>query len=249
MLQCEKGVPRRFLSEVESVLYPGRCLCCFESVDKSGRLCADCFRDTTFLTGLCCDGCGAPLPGEGGEKVLCDECLRFPMPWAHGRAAILYSGAGKRAVLGLKHADRLDSVPALAGWMDRAGADLLDRADLLVPVPVHWRRLLRRRYNQSVELARALGRTRGIQVAPTLLRRSRATGTQDGKSREERYRNLVAAIRVNPRNNMEINGKNIVLIDDVMTSGATLSACAEALAPLGPSEINALTLARVAQYS
>ena len=230
------------------MVFPERCLSCFEPVEGVGKLCGACFREAEFLTGLRCDSCGAGLPGEGGA-VLCDECIMYPMPWARGRAAFRYDGTARKIVLSLKHADRLDAVGPLAAWMTQSGADILEKADLLVPVPVHWTRLVKRRYNQSVELARGISRKTGIPVKPRLLIRTRATGSQDGLTRVERFANTATAFRLNSAQAKEIKEKRIVLVDDVMTSGATLAACSDVLLRNGATEVNVLVLARVATHS
>ena len=145
-------------------------------------------------------------------------------------------------VLGLKHGDRLDMGKPLAEWMARPGAHLLSRANVIVPVPLHWRRLLKRRFNQSAELARHLAEISGTQVIPDLLLRNKPTPSQDGLSRAERYQNQRGVFSVNKRYPL---AKNVLLVDDVMTTGATLSACADTLRAAGAERIDALVLARV----
>ena len=183
------------------------------------------------------------MPGEGGN-LKCDSCITNPPAWDYGRAAVVYSGGGRRAVLGLKHGDRLDMARPLAEWMARSGGDLLEQADVITPVPLHWRRLFRRRYNQSVELARCLAEISGKPYIPDLLLRTKATPSQDGLTRAQRHENQRGVFRHNPRQPL---AKNILLIDDVMTTGATLSACAETLRTAGAERIDALVLARVAR--
>lgn len=229
-------------------IYPPHCLNCNAIVAHEGALCPSCWRDTPFITGLVCDLCGTPLPGEAlGGPVLCDDCLTIARPWVKGRAALGYGGNGRRLVLALKHGDRTDLARPAAGWMASAGAALLQDDPLLVPVPLHWRRLFRRRYNQSALLARALARQCGLDCCPDLLVRTRATGSQDGKGRDARFANLQGAIRVAPGRAARLAGRNVVLIDDVMTSGATFAACAEACLAAGAGQIRVLALARVAK--
>lgn len=161
---------------------------------------------------------------------------------------MLYAGTGKRLVLGLKHADRLDLVPPLASWLaGRAATLALAPETLVVPVPLHRWRLIRRRYNQSAELARALAPHLGLEVAPDLLRRTRATPSQEGRDRAARADNLSGAIAVAPRRAEMLAGRPVLLIDDVLTSGATLAACSGALLAAGFGPVDILTLAVVAR--
>lgn len=228
-------------------LYPHQCLSCGAFVERHGALCGDCWRDVPFVTGLACDLCGVPLPGEDEGAVACTQCMEIARPWAHGRAALIYRDAARRLVLALKHGDRLDIVGPAAGWMARAGADILEERPLLVPVPAHRFRLLKRRYNQAALLAKAIAKTRGLSCLPDSLIRWRRTPVLDGLSQEERFRTLDEAIRPHPRRGAALKGRSVCLIDDVMTSGATLTAAAEAAHAAGATEVSVLVLARVAQ--
>ncbi len=227
-------------------IYPPRCLACPEPTDAPHGLCSACWRDTHFIADAACDKCGAPLIGEAGAGDLCERCTSHPPAWDRGAAAIVYSGAGRRVVLAFKHGDRLDMVGPLAAWMAAPGRDLLATADLIAPVPLHWRRLIKRRYNQSAELARRLSRVSGVPLAADLLTRTRATVPQEKMTRESRAANQAGAFAVNPRRVDAVAGKTVLVIDDVLTSGATLSSCAEALRAAGARRVNVLTLARVA---
>lgn len=226
-----------------SLIYPDQCLLCETRVGETGGLCGPCWRETPFLTGLVCDACGTVLPGSDTDAVFCDDCLALPRPWGKGRAAMEYAGAGRRIVLALKHADRLDLVPAASGWMERAGKPVLTPATLLVPVPAHWTRLLRRRYNQAAELSRALARRTGLDDCPDALIRQVRTAPQEGMSVTDRYRHLAGAFAPNAKRS--VDGREVCLIDDVMTSGATLSYASEALVDAGARRVCVLVLARV----
>lgn len=239
---------KRPLQNALRVLYPPRCLLCEALVEVDYALCGACWRDTPFITGLVCDGCGLPLPGDGeaGQSVLCDGCLANPRPWRWGRSAFLYQGNGRRIVLSLKHGDRHDLAWPAALWMQQAADRLLDANWLVAPVPVHWRRLLRRRYNQAALLSAALARAGTLDHCPDLLVRRRATAVQDGLDRPARYANLSGTLEIAPRRRAMVAARSVLLVDDVLTSGATLTAATEACQAAGAREVAVLTLARVA---
>ena len=228
-------------------VFPPRCICCGEAVSTDFGLCGPCWRDTTFLTGTVCDSCGAPLPGDDPGPVLCDACIARPRPWGRGRAAFLYSGTGRQLVLQLKHADRLDLVPPLAGMLTRAAAPLVTRGMLVAPVPLHRLRLLRRKFNQSAMLAQSFARGRGLTCLPDLFVRTRPTAPMEGMTRVERLANLSGAISVAPKHADRVRGKHLLIIDDVLTSGATLEAATEAALAAGAAKVSVAVLARVAR--
>lgn len=230
------------------LIYPPQCLSCAERVEHDHALCPRCWRDTPFLRGLVCDGCGVPLPGEADSgPVVCDDCLRIARPWSRGRAAMLYDGNARRIVLGLKHADRLDLARACGRWLAAAARPLLAPGVLVAAVPLHWTRLLRRRYNQSAVLAQALAAEAGLECCPDLLVRRRRTPSQEGRDLSARFANLDGAIALHPRRGGRAEGRRVLLVDDVMTSGATLAAAAEACLAGGAAEVNVVVLARVAK--
>ena len=231
--------------QILDIVYPPRCIACTEATTEGAHLCANCWRDTNFISGTTCERCGTPLPGVEPEPNLqCDGCLHHPPAWDYGRALFLYAGTGRRLILSLKHGDRTDLAHPLADWLARISPDFLNRADIIAPVPLHWRRFFKRRYNQSAELARHLTQKTNGQFAPDLLIRTRKTIPQEGMTRDERFENQFGAFRLGNHN---VRGKSVLLIDDVMTSGATLSACAETLRAAGADQINVLALARVAR--
>jgi ComF family protein len=230
------------------LIYPPQCLTCDALVTSDFGLCGTCWRDTPFITGLPCDRCGVPLPGEDpGHSVLCDDCLTTARPWDRGRAALLYRDNGRQIVLALKHGDRLDLARPAAAWMLRAAGAMLNPGMVVVPVPLHWTRLFRRRYNQAALLSAAVSRAAGLVHVPDLLLRRRNTRSQEGRDREGRFANMAQALRLNPRQAARIAGQEVLLVDDVMTSGATLAAAAETCRAGGATGVSVLVLARVAK--
>lgn len=230
------------------LIYPPQCLTCDAQVTTDFGLCGDCWRTTPFIGGLVCDQCGVPLPGEDdGTAVRCDECMMIARPWAQGRSAILYSDNGRRLVLALKHGDRQDLVRPIGEWLLRVATPILRPGMLVAPVPLHWFRLLRRRYNQSALLSARMADLAGLEHCPDLLLRRRHTPTQEGKGRDARFVNMADALRIHPRHAARAEGRHVLLVDDVMTSGATLAAAAEVCIAAGAVDISVLTLARVAK--
>ena len=230
------------------VIYPPRCLTCDARVTDDFGLCATCWRDTQFITGLTCAKCGTNLPGEDDAvEVLCDDCLTIARPWGQGRAAMLYQGNGRNLVLALKHGDRIDLAGPASVWMVRAAGPMLKPGMLVAPVPLHWLRLVKRRYNQAALLSRGVARLARLDHCPDLLQRRRNTGSQDGLTRDGRFANIADALTVHPRRARLVEGRHILLVDDVMTSGATLAAAAEACIAAGAKGISVLVMARVAK--
>ena len=230
------------------LLYPPQCISCSEPVQSDFGLCADCWRETPFITGLVCDQCGTPLPGQdASERALCDDCMTIARPWDRGRAALMYDENGRRLVLALKHGDRMDLARPAAGWMLRAAQPILKQEMLVVPVPLHWLRLFSRRFNQAALLSRTIAKTAGLEHCPDALVRRRSTGNQDGKTREARFANLVDAFTVPKAREKRVRDREVLLVDDVMTSGATFAAASEALFAAGARSVSVLGLARVAK--
>lgn len=230
------------------LIYPPQCLTCDALVTTDFGLCGGCWRDTPFVTGLVCEQCGVPLPGEDhGHVVHCDDCLRIARPWSQGRAALLYRDNARRLVLSLKHGDRLDLARPAASWLMRAAEPMLKPGMIVAPIPLHWMRLLKRRYNQAAVLSGALARLASLEHCPDLLTRKRSTGSQEGRDRDARFRNMHGSIAAHKRHIRRIEGRHVLLVDDVMTSGATLAAAAEACVAAGATEVSVLVLARVAK--
>lgn len=237
-------VSRRLLD----LVLPPLCLRCGTMVGAPGALCPACFAEVRFLAGAVCPRCGEPHEQPDAEGAVCGACLDRPPPWERARAAFFYDEGSRALVLRFKHADRTEGAPAFARWMARAGAPLLAEADLLVPVPLHPWRLFLRRYNQAALLAHALGAVSGVAVdaqALTRLRRTVSQGAFDhtGRGRAGRARNVRGAFAV--RRPEAVAGRHVVLIDDVLTTGATVGECARVLRAAEAARVDVLTLARV----
>jgi ComF family protein len=213
----------------------------------AGGLSAAAWSRIHFLDGPVCDGCGAPFEYDIGSR--CAACLGKPRAFDAARAACLYDETSREAILKLKHADRLDLAPLFARWLSRAARDLIEGADGIAPVPLHPSRLLSRRYNQAAEIARPLSRLSGVPYVADALVRRRATGTQGGKSGVGRRRNVAGAFEVPARRAHQVAGKRILLIDDVMTTGATAEGCARALKAAGAVRVDVAVVARVKEMA
>jgi ComF family protein len=229
-------------------LYPPQCLSCGAETMAEFALCGTCWRDLPMIDGLACDSCGHPLPGDVGEgAALCDTCLTTPNPWTKGRAALVYDGTARRLILYLKHGDRQDLVAPMAAWMAARAHDLIGRDTLVAPVPLHWRRMFSRRFNQAALLAENVAKIHDLPYCPDLLHRERATKMQEHMNAEQRRENQRRAFVIPAKRRAMIEGRDVLLIDDVMTSGATLGACAEACLTVNAKTVNVLVLARVAR--
>lgn len=210
----------------------------------AGGLSGEAWAKVTFLEAPWCDGCGTPFGHHEGKGALCPACTGQRRVFARARAACLYDEHSRELILQLKHADRTELARLFAHWLARSASELLADADLVAPVPLHWRRLLGRRCNQASEIARPLARRAGLAYAPDLLVRTRA-GTQGGKSAGGRRRSVRGAFAVPERRRARVEGRRVLLVDDVMTTGATAEACAKALLGAGASAVDVAVVARV----
>jgi ComF family protein len=226
------------------IALPTLCVACREPVHGDG-VCAACWAKLSFIAPPFCPRLGIPFVYDPGPGMLSMEAIADPPAYARARAAVRYDDVARTLVHALKYQDRTDLAPALGRWMARAGRELLEEADVLVPVPLHWRRAWGRRYNQSGALARVIERQSSVAVSSQALRRVRPTQQQIGLSRSQRASNVQGAFKVMPERQSEIQGRRVVLIDDVLTSGATLDACARALLRAKAASVDALVFARV----
>jgi ComF family protein len=229
---------------VQTVL-PPTCLACRKPAGASGGLCPACWQGAGFIERPYCERLGTPFSYDSGGPLISPSAFADPPVFDRARAATRFSDVARDLVHLLKYGDRLDLVKPFAKWMTRAGGELLQEADALVPVPLHWTRLFQRRFNQSAELARAISKQTKLSVIDDVLARVRATPPQVGLAREERAKNVHGAFSIEKTARWRVKGKRIVLVDDVLTTGATANACARALRRAGASRIDVLTLARV----
>jgi ComF family protein len=233
---------RRIGRAVVDGVLPPRCLACGLIVDEPDALCGSCWAAMTFFAPPWCAMCGLPFPHPMGENAVCADCARDRPSWDRARAVLRYDKHSRRLVLALKHGDHTHLARALGGWMRRAGAEVLDGADLILPVPLHWTRLFARRYNQAGLLAQAIRAAGGPPVAPDWLVRRRRTPSQGRLGATARMRNVRGAFAL--RSGRSIRGRRVVLIDDVLTTGATVEECARVLRRSGAEFVGVLTLAR-----
>src|SRR5256885_7696940 len=226
------------------IALPTLCVACREPVHGDG-VCADCWAKLSFIAPPFCPRLGIPFVYDPGPGLLSMEAISDPPAYGRARAAVRYDDVARTLVHALKYQDRTDLAPAMGRWMAGAGQELLDGADVLVPVPLHGRRGGSRRYNQSGALARVISRQSGVKLASEALRRVRATEQQIGLSRPQRASNVQGAFKVAPERSADIAGRRVVLVDDVLTSGATTDACARALLRAKAAQVDVLVFARV----
>jgi ComF family protein len=239
-----RGVWARATKAALDIALPTLCVACREPVDGEG-VCAECWARLSFIEPPYCPRLGIPFVYDPGPDMLSMEAIASPPAYQRARAAVRYDEVARTLVHALKYQDRTDLAPAMGRWMARAGRELLDGADLLIPVPLHWRRAWHRRYNQSGALGRVIERQSGIKLRGDILQRVRATEQQVGLSRPQRASNVQGAFKVSADRQSEIAGRKLVLIDDVLTSGATTDACARALLRAKAAQVDVLVFARV----
>lgn len=244
-MQVPSRIMRNFGNVFLEWVYPPHCTACGAASGTAHALCPACWAEMPFISRPYCDRLGVPFAADLGVALVSPQAIADPPAFARGRAAVLHDGPARDMVHKLKYADRLDLARPMAKLMMQAGADLLTESPLLVPVPLHWTRFLRRKYNQSTELGRWIARETGFELAPHLLRRQRRTRQQVGMTRAERQRNLAGAIAVPENRALAVSGRHIIIIDDVRTTNSTANACAHALRRAGAAKVDVLTFALV----
>jgi ComF family protein len=227
------------------ILFPPVCPGCRRHVMQPGTLCGKCWPRLRLLERPWCEVTGVPFSHDLGEGIVSADAIANPPPFDRARAAVAYTDVARRMVQSLKFRDRTELAPWMAGWMARAGSELVADCQVIVPVPLHRRRFLLRGFNQAAELARALAAATSLDHAPQALRRVRPTRQQVGLRQSQRESNVRGAFRVPVEAEMHIRGRRVLLVDDVLTTGATVAACARALKRSGARAVDVLAFARV----
>jgi ComF family protein len=226
---------------------PPLCPSCREQVADPGALCASCWSRLSFIARPYCERLGTPFAFDPGPGIVSAQAIADPPAFGRARAAVRYDDVARVLVHAFKYGDRLDLAPGMGRWMASAGRELLEDADALVPVPLHWRRLWTRRFNQAAALAKAISAETGGPVAHDILSRVRATRQQVGLTQSERDINVQGAFALTATGKAYLRGKRVVLIDDVLTSGATVDNCARVLLRGGALAVDVVVFARVVE--
>jgi ComF family protein len=246
-VQPLKHIAAAALALPARLAFPPVCAGCQRHVSQPGALCPACWPQLRFLERPWCAVMGTPFSHDMGEGFLSAEAIADPPPFDRARAAVAYTGVARRMAQALKYSDRPELAPWMARWMARAGAELIADAQVVVPVPLHWRRFFLRRFNQSAELGRAVAGLAGLPFAPSAVRRVKVTKQQVGLSSREREDNVRGAFAVPAEQRVAVEGRRVLVVDDVYTTGATVSALARTLKRAGAGGVDVLTFARVLQ--
>jgi len=238
---------RTLLGQVADLLLPPVCISCRARIGSHGLLCGSCFAKIDFIAPPICARLGVPLPYDAGEPLLSAAAIAKPPVYDPARAAARYSATMRELIQSFKYRDRHEGLPLFGLWLKKAGAELLADADLIIPVPLYRSRLWWRRFNQSAMLAQSVGRLASVPVDCFVLARVRRTSSQVGVSAEQRRKNVAGAFKMLPARAARVKGKSIVVVDDVITTGATAEACARALKRAGGARVDVLALARAVE--
>ncbi len=230
-------------------LLPPRCPLSGEVVENQGALSPKAWQSLNFVADPFCEACGLPLELSVRDQgpLQCGSCVASPKPYKRARSALVYDDASRDLILAFKHGDQTHLTLTFVPWLKVAGRVFLEDCDMIVPVPLHWRRLLKRRYNQSALIAQKLAKETNLHYAPDILKRTRHTPVQGHLSAKDRYKNVSRAFAVDQKNPQHVTDKKIVLIDDVYTTGATVGECADILYAAGAARVDVLTVARVSK--
>jgi ComF family protein len=239
-----QGARQPLIKLVDAVL-PPRCIVSGEIVDINGMISPAVWRDLSFISAPFCDICGIPFEFETKQGLICPSCAGKPPLYDQARAALVYNDQSRDLILRFKNGDQTHAVRSFTPWLRRAGADMLTRADIIIPVPLHPFRLIRRRYNQSALLAQDLSKQSGAACYVDGIRRTKHTKVQGHLTYKKRYKNVRNVFDIKEKYRGDLDGKDIVLVDDVLTTGATVNECCKVLRSAGAETISVLTVARV----
>lgn len=240
-----KGLGLSTMVAAGRLLFPPVCAGCRRIVSSPATLCPKCWQSLRFIEKPWCEVMGTPFSYDMGRGALSADAIANPPVFDKARAAVAHDGIARRMVHGLKYADRTDLAPWMAEWMLRAGRELIEDADVVVPVPLHRRRFFTRRFNQSAELARAIARRSALPFDPDIVERVKVTRQQVGLGARQREDNVRGAFRVPEGARIAVAGRRMLVVDDVYTTGATVSAVARALKRAGAARVHVLTFSRV----
>ncbi len=240
-----RGLARAATNQLFGLLFPPVCCGCDRQVAEPGSLCGSCWAKVRFIERPYCPVLGTPFSHDLGAEILSAEAIADPPPFRRARAVAVHEDVIRDMVHRLKYNDSTDLGPWMARWMMRAGSELIADCDIIVPVPLHARRFWFRRFNQSAELARHLSRLSGKPFDPDALKRVKPTRQQVGLGLNERVTNVRGAFKVPDREDIKVRGRNVLLIDDVYTTGATVKAASRALLRSGAASVDILTFGRV----
>ena len=240
------GRATRLLADL---IVPPVCLACQRPLGSHDALCATCWRQVRFIRPPLCDRLGIPMPYDTGGPIISGAALANPPDWNRARAVAHFDRVLRELIHKFKYADRHDARRLFGRWLVGAGTEILSDAELIVPVPLHRWRLLSRKFNQAGLLAHEVSRLTGVPCDPMVLRRGKATRSQVGLTEAERRRNLSGAFLVRPADRPRVDGRRVVLVDDVITTGSTATACARVLTRAGADRVDVLALALVTDES
>ena len=230
-----------YLQKVLNFLLPPHCPICQKQIMDNHAVCGECFGKLSFISGAVCEKCGRPLPYK--EAKICANCLKKSPLYHRALSVLKYNESSKTLILPFKHADAIELTPLLVQWMDKQGQSLISNCDCILPVPLHITRLFKRKYNQSALLAKRLAKIYHKSYLPSVLIRVKHTESQGHMNSKQRQKNVKNAFKIQKAD--KIKDKNVLLIDDVMTTGATVNECTKVLLKAGAKQVDVLTLARV----
>lgn len=230
--------------KILDIIFPPCCISCGENVNESGTICHKCWGEINFISDPQCNICGFPFDFEISNNPICAACAKEKPHFSKARAVFLYDDSSKKMVTSFKYTDRIENRKAYAKWMARIGENLIADADFLIPVPIHLRKLISRKYNQAGLLAQEISKISGKKTVTNALIRKKHTIKQASLNRRIRFQNISGAFNVNDKFSTILEGKRILLIDDVITTGATADECAKILKKARVANVDVLTLAK-----